>query len=297
VEYLDVGPTVGASLNGRPLPDQQLDFEDLFLFAGNFNASSQVPQLAAKPAQARRPRGAGPADAAGTTVREAGAPEEFRLDAPVLVTAGEIVTATLGLRAGARIQGFSARLAWNAEVVQPVEMRPGGFIEEQGGIVLAPRPGTVDAALLGQRARGIEGEGTVATVTFRVLRTGDAGIRLASLVARDAANQPLGPEEITHSGQPERPLQTALLAPAPNPIQSEARLTFALSEPGEVELVVYGVDGRRVRVLASGWRAAGIHHAAWDGRDENRRTVAPGVYYARLTTGGRRFTQKMVYLR
>ena len=297
VEYLDVGPTAGASLTGRPLPDRKLDFEDLFLFAGNFDASVQVPQFAAKPAQARRPRGADPADADGATVRDAGAREEFRIDAPALVTAGEVVTATLGLRAGARIQGFSAHLAWNANVVQPVEMQPGGFIESQGGIVLAPRPGTVDAVLLGLRPHGIEGEGTVATVTFRVLRTGDPGIRIATLVARDAANRTLGPEEITQSGTLERPLHTVLLAPTPNPLRGEARLTFALSEPGEVELVVYGVDGRRVRVLASGWRAAGLYHAEWDGRDESRRSIAPGVYYARLTAGGRRFTQKMVYLK
>jgi hypothetical protein len=300
VEYLDVGPTVGASLTGRPLPDRKLDFEDLFIFAGNFDASMQVPQMAAKPARAapvRMPRGAGSVETDATPARVAGAPEEFWIDAPALVTAGEVVTVTLGLRAGARIQGFSARLGWNAGVVEPLVMQSGGFIENQGGVVLTPQPGTVDAALLGLRARGIEGEGTVATVTFRALRTGDAGIRIANVVARDAANRPLGPGDITQSGQLERPLQTLLLAPTPNPLQGEARLTFALSEPGEAELVIYGVDGRRVRVLASGWRDAGLYHVTWDGRDESHRSIGAGVFYARLTAGGRRYTQKLVYLK
>ena len=90
---------------------------------------------------------------------------------------------------------------------------------------------------------------------------------------------------------------TALLAPAPNPLAGEATLTFALADPGEVELAVYGVDGRRVCVLASGWREAGLHHAMWDGRDDGRRPVAPGVFHVRLSAAGRRFTQKVAYLR
>lgn len=281
VGYLDVGPTVAGSLTGHPLPDRQIDFEDLFVFAGNFGTSAMAQQLAAKRADAA----------------EAGAAEEFRLDAPSLVTAGEMVTATLRLKGAGRIQGFSAQLAWNAGVVEPVEMRSGQFIEGQGGLLLSPRLGTVDAALLGWRERGIAGEGLVASLSFRVLRSGDAAIRLAKLVARDAANQPVEPGEIAQSSRLERPLETALLAPSPNPLRGDAALTFALSEPGVVELVVYGVDGRRVRALVSGWREAGLYHTPWDGRDETRQPVAPGVYYLQLSAEGRRFTRTMVYLR
>lgn len=292
VDYLDVGPTAGASLTGRPLPDRKIDFEDLFLFAGNFTASAQVVQTAAKTARVARR-----ADAGATTVRDVGDPEQFVLDARSLVSAGEMVTAKLDLRAGARMQGFSARLAWNPNVVEPVEMQSGGFIESQSGVVLAPQPGTVDAALLGLRAHGIDGEGTVATITFRALRTGDAGIRIGKIIARDAANRTLGPQDISQGGSFERPEKTLLLAPSPNPLQGEGTLTFALSQNGPVELVIFSVDGRRVRSLESGSREAGVYHSTWDGRDDGRNRVAPGVYYARLTAGGRRFTQKLVYLK
>jgi Putative Ig domain/FlgD Ig-like domain/Domain of unknown function (DUF5122) beta-propeller len=281
VEYLDVGPTLGGSLTGRPLPDRSIDFEDLFVFTGNFETSTTVPQFAARYGKAA----------------EESAFEEFRLDAPTLVTAGETITATLGLKGAGRMQGFSAQLGWNAGVVQPIEMRSGRFIEDQGGIMLAPRLGTIDAALLGRREPGIVGEGEIAVLTFRVLRTGEAGIRLVQIVARDAANHPIELGEIAQASRFEPPKQTILLAPSPNPTREEATLTFALSESGPASLVIYGVDGRRVRTLASGSREAGVYHVVWDGRDEKRHSVAPGVYYAQLLAGGQKFTKTMVYLR
>jgi hypothetical protein len=281
VGYLDVGPTEGGSLTGRPHPDRAIDFEDLFVFTGNFETSATAPQLAARYAKAA----------------DATSPEEFRLDAPTLVTAGETVTATLELTGAGRMQGFSAQLGWNTNVVEPIEWRSGRFIEDQGGILLSPRLGTVDAALLGRREPGIVGEGEVAIMTFRVLRTGEAGIRLVQVVARDVANHPIELGEIAQTSRLAPPKQTMLLAPSPNPTREEATLTFALAEPGPVALVIYGVDGRRVRTLASGPREAGVYHEVWDGRDEKRHAVAPGVYYAQLLAGGQKFTKKMVYLK
>jgi hypothetical protein len=281
VEYLDVGPTTAGSLTGRPLPDRHIDFEDLFVFAGNFGSTLMTPQLSAGPANAAKP----------------GVPEQFELDAPSLVTAGQTVTATLRLKGAGRIQGFSAQLGWNTGVVEPIGAHSAGFIESQGGVVLSPRPGTVDAALLGLRETGISGEGVVASVTMRVLRTGDPGLRVAKLVARDAGNHPIQLGEITSSSRLDRPLETMLLAPSPNPLRGDAALSFALAQPGGAELVIFGVDGRRVRSLASGWHDAGLYHVVWDGRDESGSATAPGVYYARLSAAGRQFTRKLVYLK
>ena len=284
VEYLDVGPTVAGAPDGRPMPDRALDFEDLFLFAANFGADVTGPELAAPPADL-------------ATAGDAAEPEELRLEAPSLVEAGQTVTASLVLRGAGRIQGLSVRLGWDAEVVEPVETRAGALALEQGGLVLAPCPGTVDAVLLGRRATGFLGEGEVATVTFRARRAGVAGLRIAGLVLRDAENRDLPPGDVTLSNRLERPRETLLLPPAPNPLRGAVALTFALAEPGPAELVVYGVDGRRVRALVSGRLEAGVHRAVWDARDDGHRPVPPGVYYARLTAGGRRFTTALVRLR
>jgi hypothetical protein len=281
VAYLDVGPTTDLLPTSRPTTDDLINFEDLMVFTGNYGVVSS-PQLAAKSARA--------------AVAAASGPEAFRVVAPALVKAGETVEAQLWLRGAGRVQGFSATLAWDATVVEAQETRSSGFIEGQGGLVLSPGPGGVDGALLGVRERGMMGEGEVARVGFRVLRAGNPGFRLARLEARDATNRPIGAEGIETAFRPERPLETLLLAPAPNPSHGAAGLVFSLASAGAVELTVYGVDGRRVRTLVRERREAGVYRVDWDGRDEGRNAVAPGVYYARLTTSGRQLTRTIVRL-
>ena len=58
-------------------------------------------------------------------------------------------------------------------------------------------------------------------------------------------------------------------------------------KPGYLRLVIYDAQGRRVRMLASGEFGPGRHRARWDGTDDRGRTVASGVYFARLRVDGR----------
>jgi len=281
VAYLDVGPTTDLSITSRPFTDKHINFEDLVVLAANYGLVSG-PQLVVK--------------IADDAVQHAARPEQFQIQAPSLVEPGQSVTAVLRIQGGGRIQAFSAALAWDATVVEPLETASRGFIEGQGGVVLSPEPGTVDAALLGVRTPGISGDGDVASITFRVLRQGDAAIRLEHVIARDAANRALATDVVEQTTQMGVPARTLLLAPSPNPARGIATFAFALAEPGKVELALYSVDGRRVRSLLSERRDAGVHRVSWTGDDDQGRRVAPGVYYASLTAGGRRFTKMIVHL-
>jgi hypothetical protein len=282
VEYLDVGPTTDLLVTSRPFTDDRIDFEDFIVFATNYHEVSG-------PARATRAAQAAAAAAAG--------PEEFRVVAPSMVEPGHETAAELWLHGAGRLQGFAAQLSWDPTVVEPIAMTSTSFLEAQKGLVLSPKPGGIDAALLGMREKGMSGEGTVARVSFRVLRAGDARIRLATLEVRDAANRPLPAGMIEQSTLASPPGETTLLAPTPNPFQERSELVFSLARAGEVELAIYSVDGRRVRTLASGARAPGVYHLTWDGRDEARNPVAPGVFYARLAAAGRQFTKTVVRLR
>jgi len=95
-----------------------------------------------------------------------------------------------------------------------------------------------------------------------------------------------------------RPARVALSAPAPNPARGEARFRVeAGGGAGRVEVAVFDVAGRRVRAL---WRgtppaAGGAQALAWDGRDDDGRRLAPGVYYVRAAAGsGRSALQRLV---
>ena len=84
---------------------------------------------------------------------------------------------------------------------------------------------------------------------------------------------------------PPAPRAGPWLRAAPNPFNPQTVFTFALDETAAGELRVYGLDGRLLRTLAAGLFAAGEHTARWDGTDDAGRSLAAGVYLARLHTG------------
>uniref|UniRef100_A0A7C4CDW4 FlgD/Vpr Ig-like domain-containing protein n=1 Tax=candidate division WOR-3 bacterium TaxID=2052148 RepID=A0A7C4CDW4_UNCW3 len=74
-------------------------------------------------------------------------------------------------------------------------------------------------------------------------------------------------------------------------------MRLALPHAGRVSLAVYDAAGAFVRELAGTVQPAGFRAVRWDGRDENGRTVAPGVYYCRMRAGDFRAIRKLVKLR
>jgi hypothetical protein len=90
----------------------------------------------------------------------------------------------------------------------------------------------------------------------------------------------------------------SLSASRPNPFSRETEVHFVV--PGtsaDVELAVYDLAGRRVRNLASGRIPGGLHARTWDGRNEDGRPVATGVYFYRLKAAETSLTRKVVLLR
>ena len=95
------------------------------------------------------------------------------------------------------------------------------------------------------------------------------------------------------------PKETALLPNYPNPFNPETWIPYQLSEPAEVTLHIYAVDGRLVRALALGHQSAGKYQsrsraAHWDGRNSFGEAVASGVYFYTLTAGDFTATRKML---
>jgi hypothetical protein len=97
-------------------------------------------------------------------------------------------------------------------------------------------------------------------------------------------------------GVGDQPLaQTSWLGPAaPNPAHGPTRITYRLSEPGRVSLVIYDTHGRRVRGLVAAMVEAGERSAEWDGLDDDGRRVASGLYFYRLEVPGKALWGKVV---
>ena len=251
------------SVNALPTTDNKVQFEDLMMFAINYGTVSKARGTMA-PAQT----------------------DELIVLVPEGMEPASTLVAHLWLRGTGRVQGLSARLQWNAAVVEPIGLEAGGLVRDLDGVVFAPEPGTVDVALLGAREVGLAGEGDLATVRFRVIAAGDPGIALTSVDARDRDNGRV--EMGTRSGgndpQANLPQVTALLANVPNPFNPSTKIPFTLAVGGKVELAIFTVDGRKVRSLVNDTRQPGLYEATWNGTDESGTRVSSGAYYVRLVT-------------
>jgi hypothetical protein len=75
------------------------------------------------------------------------------------------------------------------------------------------------------------------------------------------------------------------------------RISYSLSAPGDVDLALYDVSGRLVRVVARGFLPAGRHEQEWDCTDGDGRRVAAGRYFLRLACGGQERTAPLVLVR
>lgn len=83
----------------------------------------------------------------------------------------------------------------------------------------------------------------------------------------------------------------------PNPFNASTAISVALPAAGEVDIRVYNVLGQVVQSLFSGYRPAGVHRLAWDGRDQSGRAVASGVYLISAQMGGTRALGRMTLVR
>jgi hypothetical protein len=268
--YLDVGPTTDYSVDARPTTDNQVQFEDLIMFAINYG---QVSKPGMRPVETD--------------------PNAVTLAVPE--NPGGTFEVSIEASSNGRIQGMTVPLRWNAAVVKPIGFTEGAYAGRQGDrvLVLSPKAGTVDAAVFGST---FQGKGELATVQFHRIAAGDPGIGLGDVQARDGENKPVD-LDVTDHGTPVVPTVTRLLPSAPNPFQAATGIRFALKETGPVQVKVYGLDGRLVRTLVDETLPAGERTVQWDGRDDAGREVASGSYMIRFVTRHASQTERVVRLR
>ncbi|MDE0636617.1 MAG: dockerin type I domain-containing protein [Candidatus Poribacteria bacterium] len=93
--------------------------------------------------------------------------------------------------------------------------------------------------------------------------------------------------------------ETSLLPNYPNPFNPETWIPYQLSEPSEVTLHIYAVNGTLIRALALGFQPAGMYQsksraAYWDGCNTLGEPVASGVYFYTLIADDFTATRKLL---
>ncbi|MCK4544516.1 S8 family peptidase, partial [candidate division WOR-3 bacterium] len=81
-----------------------------------------------------------------------------------------------------------------------------------------------------------------------------------------------------------------------NPFIHTTDLKFALPSECDVNITIYDISGKKLNELTNKKYTAGIYKIKWDGKDSNRKTLPSGFYFAKMTTGNKSLSTKIIKL-
>jgi hypothetical protein len=262
----DVGPTDDSSGSGVPQTDDDIGFDDLMIFALNWD----ITVTKTRPAQ-------GIMAARFSWVKMDNETWSLVLTEPCT-----------------NLKGVNLRADLPQNTV--LSLTAGHLLGQQDSphfLRNISRHG-LDAglAILGDGAC-ITGQGEL----IRIKSAGEFDLADILITARDSDNKALEFTIDEAMTGPDIPSRYSLSANYPNPFNPSTKIVFDLPESQNVKLVVFSVDGRRVATLKNGLMSAGRHTVTWTGRDDQGELAAAGAYFYRLQAGDFNETKKMMLIK
>ena len=68
----------------------------------------------------------------------------------------------------------------------------------------------------------------------------------------------------------------------PNPFQHSTTIKYKVSQKSNVELLIYNLNGKKVKMLKNEIQPAGKHSVVWNGTDNSGKTLPFGVYQCKI---------------
>jgi agmatine/peptidylarginine deiminase len=83
----------------------------------------------------------------------------------------------------------------------------------------------------------------------------------------------------------------------PNPFNPETTIMFETGEAGTVQITIFNAKGQKVKILVNERLDPGQHSFHWQGRNDNDKPVASGVYFYHVLVNNTEKVNKMIMLK
>ena len=143
------------------------------------------------------------------------------------------------------------------------------------------------------------GEGSILKIKFEK-KNNQAGISSAKIeraIVVDPSAQELNVQIEPNKVIRPIPQTFSLAQNYPNPFNPTTTIEYALPSDAQVEICIYNILGRKVKVLVDERQLAGYKKVTWDGKNEKGHDVASGVYFCKIKAGDFTQVKKMVLLK
>jgi len=289
----DIGPTFATQTRGinsrfgLPTTDGVVNFDDLIIFAMNFNYSLPAPMYK---------------------------PSVFPEDTPLVslnserkvIDDGEIFPVELKLNNKLKIKGAHLVLSYNPEYLEVVKVDQGDL-----GLVFFKadeKESVVDINAAALDADSPLSDETIATVKFRVRgSTPNTTLYLSKIDLRGPRNEKVddklsGLKKVELSLSVGKPDVTRVFHNYPNPFNPETWISFQIDSETDVHLNIYDIKGHLVKTVSlvrvpAGYYLRKDRALHWDGRNHSGERVASGIYFYRFQAGACVKIRKMAILK
>jgi hypothetical protein len=93
------------------------------------------------------------------------------------------------------------------------------------------------------------------------------------------------------------PQEFSLSQNYPNPFNPETEISYALPRDCYVKLAIYNIAGQKVNTLVDEHQSAGYKTIYWNGRDDQGKKIASGIYFYKLQAGDFCQSKKMMLIK
>ena len=83
----------------------------------------------------------------------------------------------------------------------------------------------------------------------------------------------------------------------PNPFRGDTTIGFKQTVNSPTTITVYNIKGQLIKTLTNQPFNSGEHDVTWDGKDDQGRSVSPGLYFYKIKSGKFCTSGKMILMK
>ncbi|MFZ5516843.1 MAG: choice-of-anchor D domain-containing protein [Candidatus Zhuqueibacterota bacterium] len=270
----DVGPTTNYGRTSRPVPDQSISFEDLMVFAMNYeNTGSHKLKKSGETNEAN----------------------PIALKMHIQKVGTQFVAQIQLENNNAFVKAMEIPVAFGADLAIS-SVRKGALVTSSDFFDSSQEGQTVyiSAASL-DNIGGFDGDGVVAEIVFKVSGTNTA-IQFADATARTKTNDAIEVSydytDVALLSEGLIPTEYKLHQNYPNPFNPSTTILYDLKADGQVTMTLYNINGQRIATLLDEVKNAGYHSFVFDAGN-----LPSGMYIYQIEVNDFRDVRKLVLMK
>lgn len=197
------------------------------------------------------------------------------------------------------IQSLRFSLHYDPRVLQFSSFQKSASLDKFVVVVNAEEPGKLHVALAG--IEGIKSDKVLFEFSFSSEWSANTitELKLVDVTANDLIVKNIlnGKIYLSSPDAELAPLKYELFQNYPNPFNQDTHIVFQIPHAGQVQLVVFNVNGEKIKTLLNEIKPAGKYRIAWDGKTDHGTETATGIYILRMQTERFRSDRKIMLLK